>query len=163
MKDQRLREARPIPEGAILRPLDCRGPGSHDPLGFRCANYGIDGCLGFVCKRCAAKDAHVRPFCETCNICQIAEKNGSSMTKALAVIAELNPTSVKKGKSGCASTAKGASPCRKCVRHKCKHCSESFRSHAKASTYCSDICRGAASRESRRQAQERYRQKALAA
>lgn len=162
MTDNRLLEAPLVPKGAILRPLDCRGPGSHDKLGYRCANYGIDGCLRFVCKRCAARSQPPKPYTEECNVCQIAVKNGCSIERALQIIAELHPSVVQRGKTGCASTNKGAPQCRKCVRHACKHCQTPFRSHAKASTYCGDICRAAASRETRRQAQERYRLKALA-
>lgn len=114
-----------------------------------------------MCKRCAAKDEHVRPYCETCNVCQIAEKNGSSMTKALAIIAELHPESVKRGTLGCAATTKSAKPCRKCIRHVCAHCETPFRSHANGS-YCTDLCRNAAKRESQRLYNEKRREKALA-
>jgi hypothetical protein len=161
--DSRLREAEPIPEGAILRPLDCRGAGSHVKVGYRCANYGLAGCLSWVCKRCADKSQPHKPFTEECNVCQLAVKNGCSITKALSLIAELHPESVRKGKSVCASFAKGATPCGRCVRHVCKHCETDFRSHSKASAYCGDICRKSEAREANRQRQDRFRQNAQAA
>ena len=119
MQDSRLFEAAPVPEGAILRPLDCRGKGRHDKLGYRCANYPLEGCLGWVCKRCANKQSP-KPFTETCNMCQLAEAHGSSMPKALAVLGELHPESVKSGKAGCAATIKGEKKCERCVESDCK-------------------------------------------
>ena len=115
MQDSRLFEAPPVPEGAILRPLDCRGKGRHDKLGYRCANYPLEGCLGWVCKRCANKQSP-KPFTETCNMCQLAEMHGSSMPKALVILGELHPESVKSGKAGCAATIKGAEECARCLR-----------------------------------------------
>lgn len=163
MNDERLREAPTLRKGTVLRPLDCRGPGSHDNLGYLCANAGIEGCLGFVCRRCSAKSLPVKPYTEECNVCQAAAKNGCSMDKALAAIAESAPDSIRKGKSGCASTAIGAKPCRKCVKHTCKRCQRLFRSHNKRGDLCGDLCRRAAAREANRLRQERHRGNSAAA
>lgn len=162
MNDERLREAPELPKGAVLRPLDCRGPGSHDPMGYRCANAGLDGCLNFVCKRCASKQS-AKPYTEVCGVCALAETLGSSMPKALAKIAELHPESLVKGKVECAAVKAGARPCRKCVRHKCKQCERDFRNHSKRGDFCGDLCRRAVTRESNRQRQERHRQNKAAA
>jgi hypothetical protein len=124
---------------------------------------GLDGCLGFVCKRCAARDPHAKSFCETCNVCQLAEQNSSSMTKAVTHLAELHPQSIKRGKVGCASTIKDGKPCSRCIRKACRHCEQTFRTHANRSPYCGDLCKHAAQREANRQRQERYRENTLAA
>ena len=161
MQDSRLFEAPPVPEGAILRPLDCRGKGRHDKLGYRCANYPLEGCLGFVCKRCANKQSP-KPYTETCNMCQLAEMHGSSMSKALAVLGELHPESVKSGKAGCAATIKGEKKCERCVESDCKRlgslaCRGKFWSHDRREAYCGDLCRKAAAKEKNRERQERHR------
>jgi hypothetical protein len=152
----------PLPKGAVANPLSCQGPGNHSADGYRCANSGLGGCLGYVCKRCAARDRHAKSFCETCNVCQLAENNGSSMTKALAVIVELNPRSLRPGKVGCASTVKGAKSCRKCIRKTCKHCAQTFHTHANRSSYCGELCKHAARRETHRKYDAGRREKALA-
>ena len=161
MQDSRLFEAPPVPEGAILRPLDCRGKGRHDKLGYRCANYPLEGCLGSVCKRCANKQSP-KPYTETCNMCQLAEMHGSSMSKALAVLGELHPESVKSGKAGCAATIKGEKKCERCVESDCKRlgslaCQGKFWSHDRREAYCGDLCRKAAAKEKNRERQERHR------
>ena len=96
-------------------------------------NYPLEGCLGFVCKRCANKQSP-KPYTETCNMCQLAEMHGSSMSKALAVLGELHPESVKSGKAGCAATIKGEKKCERCVESDCKRlgslaCRGKFWSH----------------------------------
>jgi hypothetical protein len=160
--DERLREAPPLPKGAVLKPLDCRGPGSHDLLGYRCANAGVPGCLGFVCKRCAAKSLPSKPYCEECNVCQIAAKNSGSMAKAVAIIGELHPESVKRGKLACASISRTGKPCARCVQHpSCGHCLQSFHSHRKDNAFCSDTCRASARREYSRQYAEKRTAKKL--
>jgi hypothetical protein len=162
---ERLKELPALRKGEVLRPLDCRGSGNHTALGYRCANAGIEGCLGFVCSRCASEAGRGphKPYTETCNVCAIAEKHGSSMKRALAYISETHPTQVKKGQAVCASTQPKAKPCRKCTRHVCSNCERAFRSHANKSAYCGELCRMAAHRESNRVYREQQRKKLLAA
>jgi len=164
----RLFTPMPLAKGAIPRPLSCQGPGNHSPEGYRCANSGIEGCLGFVCKRCAAKSFPSKPYTEECNVCQLAVQNGCSMTKALAVIAELHPQAVKRGKVTCASTDKNGKPCRRCIRHECRreNCLTDgkptiFRSHSRNDAYCNDLCRAASRRESTRRANDKRRAQRL--
>lgn len=163
MNDTRLITPPPLPKGAIPRPLSCQGPGNHSGEGYLCANYGIEGCLGYVCTTCARKQLPPKAYCEQCNVCELATKNGCSMTKALAIIAESNPAALKRGTAECASTKPGAPPCRHCIRKKCNHCEQSFRSHSNRSPYCGDLCKAAAQRETNRQRQERHRQQTLVA
>ena len=149
MDHSRLRELPILPKGAVARPLSCSGPGKHDTVGYRCANHGLEGCLGFVCKRCALKQ-EAKPYLELCAVCLLAIENGGSMDKALAKIEELHPTVLKTGKIGCASTDSKARPCKQCVRHKCQHCEKPFRSHHNRTAYCGDLCKAAARRETHR-------------
>jgi len=167
IQDSRLFEA-PSAEGVKLKPLDCRGDeGQHDKLGYRCANFPLDGCLGWVCKRCANKQ-QAKLYTETCNMCSLAEKHGSSMKLALAEIARLHPANIKSGKVVCAATNKGAEECRRCIHKTCgyEHCDKgkggkaTFFTHSRREAHCSDICRAAAIRESKRASKERARAEA---
>jgi hypothetical protein len=161
--DRRLITPQPLPKGSVPRPLSCQGPGNHASEGYRCANAGIEGCSGYVCRFCAAKSQPNKPYTEECNVCQLAVKNGCSMTKALAIIAELSPQAVKRGKATCASFDKNAPPCRNCIRHECRWCETKFRSHTNGS-YCPDgPCGDLARREQDRRRKERLRQETLAA
>lgn len=169
MTDSRLITSPWLPKGSVPKPLSCQGPGNHAADGYRCANTGIGGCLGFVCRFCATKSQPHKAYTEECNVCQLAVKNGCSMSKALAKIAELNPQAVKRGKATCASFDKNAAPCRKCIRKTCAQCvyattegkPRTFRTHSNRSPYCGDLCKAAARHESQRQYNDKRREKAL--
>jgi hypothetical protein len=164
--DTRLKEIPPLPKGAEPKPLDCRGPGQHSEVGYRCFCAGERGCNSWVCSICAGKKGNAprKEATDLCYVCQVAVTTGCSIPKALKIIAEQFPD-VAKGKVGCASTKPGAPPCRKCLKKKCAHapCSESFRTHKPGVGYCSDLCRVAARREADRQRKERLWLEALAA
>jgi hypothetical protein len=154
--DSRLRE---LPKLSQPLPLACSGPG-HDTHGYPCFNRSDSQCLGFVCRTCAARQK-TKAYLELCNLCQLATERSCSMEKALAVVRDLHPQAVKRGKATCAATDKSAKPCRRCVRHECKRCSDAFRTHCKRGDYC-ERCRDIATREANRLRQERRRQKLLA-
>jgi hypothetical protein len=154
MRDERLFSL-PSAEGVKLNRLDCRGDeGKHDSQGYRCANYGIPGCLKFVCLSCARKQ-QAKPWTEVCGMCALAEEHGSSMSAALAFVDASKKANVKGGKIVCASTLKGEPKCKRCIQKTCGHCQNIFWTHKNREAHCSDICRAAKKREWNRLSQER--------